>query len=573
MEETSRMEDMQCSTLEHNDSAQSKSIASKANNDEESTAQTNIEADASNQIDPLSWPKLIFLFSGLSVIIFVSSLDQTIVATAIPSIISEFNSLVDVSWVGSAYLLTTAAVTPLYGKLTTIFGLRNVFVFAIAMFLIGSLGCALSTNMVMLIAFRGLSGIGGETVTTPARSAILQSWLGAVFAISAGIGPLLGGVFSDYVSWRWAFYINLPLGFIGLIVLYIGFRPAPIRGSVKDKLARIDYTGACLLMVAVTTLLLGTSWGGNRFAWNSPVVISLLCVSVVICALFIWVEGWQAKEPFTPGYVLKSRNVALTMVSSFLAGWIIFAIVYYYPLFYQLARKKSAVDASVMIIPMMLISFVCLTISTILIGRLNAWALPTFFSGGFICTALAFGLSLTFTETSNLSVEIVVLIVGGIGLGIVWQGAYLSAQVSADPKDIAVVTMCMLGATVGLSISGSVFTNAVSTYTDGQIIYAHSASQHASMFMSPVNTHTMNMMLTNMAFTENVGIAMSLNGTDQAHMEQQQMMIQGIVKAFHIFFTSLIPPAIIAAIVAALLRPRRWLPEKENTSICTEKKG
>jgi MFS family permease len=131
---------------------------------EEFTEQTNINTLAPNQVDPLSWPKLIFLLIGLSVIIFVSSLDQTIVATAIPSIISEFNSLVDVSWAGSAGLLTTAAVTPLCGKLTTIFGLRNVFVFVIVMFLIGSLGCALSTNMVMLIAFRGLAGIGGESM-------------------------------------------------------------------------------------------------------------------------------------------------------------------------------------------------------------------------------------------------------------------------------------------------------------------------------------------------------------------------------------------------------------------------
>ncbi|RKP07501.1 major facilitator superfamily domain-containing protein, partial [Thamnocephalis sphaerospora] len=417
------------------------------------------------------------LFVGLAVIVFLASLDQTIVATAIPRIASELGGLSEVYWIGSAYLLTTAAVTPLYGKLTDIFGLRNIFLFAIVMFLIGSLGCALSSSMLMLILFRALSGIGGESMyalslvvvnatNPPKRSAMLQGWFGIVFTLSAAIGPLLGGVFTDHVTWRWAFYINLPLGGAAAVIVFFALRLPPVRGSMRDKLRRIDYTGAVFLLAAIVSMLLGIGWGGNTYAWDSAVVISLLCVAAVLGGAFIWIEGWRAAEPFIPGRILKMRNVFLSMTLSFLAGWLIFTAVYYYPMFYQLVRNKSATDAGLMLLPLMIVCCVCTAVVTTMIGRTAAWTLPASLVIGLAITAISFGLTVLFTEVERTAVEVVVLCVAGLGLGTLWQGVFIAAQASADKPDVPVATMLasffnVVGATIGLTISGSVFNNAL----------------------------------------------------------------------------------------------------------------
>ncbi|KAI9597476.1 major facilitator superfamily domain-containing protein [Syncephalis fuscata] len=428
----------------------------------------------------MSLKRSIILFSGMALTVFLCSLDQTIVATAIPKIASEFHSLGDVSWIGSAYLLTTAAVTPLYGKLTNIFGLKPVFLFALVMFLLGSLGCALATNMVFLIVFRAVAGFGGESmyalalviitaVSTPERSSIMQGWFGAVFGVSSVVGPLIGGIFTDHITWRWAFYINLPIGFISMLIIIFGFHMPPIQGSIRSKLKRIDYLGATLLLVAIISMLLALGWGGNAYTWNSPIVITLLCFSAAMYTAFIRVEGWHAKEPFIPGRILTSRNTVLTMVSSFFSGWMIFTLVYYLPLFYQLIRNKSATQAGVMLIPLMVAVCICTIVSTIVIGKLNAWSYPTTIAGGFAIVATTLGLTLTFWEMPEMASEMIILVVAGIGLGMLGQPIFLAAQASCKSEDIAVSTMLcsffqMMGATIGLAISGAIFNNAAAVF-------------------------------------------------------------------------------------------------------------
>ncbi|RKP07500.1 major facilitator superfamily domain-containing protein [Thamnocephalis sphaerospora] len=496
---------------------------------------------------PMSLMRTLILFAGLAFCVFLCSLDQTIVATAIPRIASDFNSLTDVAWIGSAYLLATAAVTPLYGRLTAIFGLKQVFLFALAMFLVGSLGCALSNSMVMLIVFRAVSGIGGEsmyalalviitTVSTPKWSATLQGWFGAVFAVSAAVGPLLGGVFTDKLTWRWAFYINLPFGAVSMGIIIFGFYMPPITGSIKEKLRRIDYFGAVLLLIAVITLLLGVSWGGNTYPWDSAVVISLFCVAAVACAAFIWVEGWHAKQPFIPGRVLNSRNVALTMITSFLSGWVIFSLVYYVPLFYQLVRNKSATDAGLMLIPLMVLCCICTAASTMVIGRYGRWTYRSILTFGFLLTILSLGLCLTFWEEEKRVTETVILALLGAGLGSVWQSVYMTAQASCQPRDMPVSTMLcsffqVMGATIGLAVTGSVFNNASEKYSPELPVSASAAGPALSGSME--NIH-------------------------QLPEDIRALVIHGLIQAFHILFISLIPPTAVAALTSVFIRPRRW---------------
>ncbi|KAI9597243.1 major facilitator superfamily domain-containing protein [Syncephalis fuscata] len=507
--------------------------------------------------EEISLGRTFIIFAGLALAVFLCSLDQTVVATAIPRIASDFNSLGNVSWIGSVYLLTTAAVTPVYGRLTDIFGMKPIFIFSLVMFLGGSLGCALSTSMEMLIGFRAVSGIGGESMYalalliitalfTPQRSSMLQGWIGAIFAISASFGPLLGGIFTDHVTWRWAFYINLPIGAISLLIIIFGFDTPPIQGSIRSKLKRIDYLGAILLFMAVSSALLALGWGGNQYSWNSPVIIGLLCASAVVGVAFIWVEGWYANEPFIPGSILKSRSVAISMVSSFMAGWVEFTLVYYIPLFYQLVRNKTATQAGIILIPLMIVSCIFTAVTTIGIGRLGAWIFPVTLASGFFILTITMGLTMTFWEKPKMASEMCILILGGIGIGMLVQSTYLAAQAACNGKDIAVATMLcsfflVIGATIGLAISGSVFDNAVAKYAP------------------ELNIST--------ADSGGSGIAGSLDDINNLPSDTRASAIHGIVKAFHLLFLSLIPCTAIAGVGSCFIRPRRWSEVQANNSI------
>ncbi|KAI8055896.1 major facilitator superfamily domain-containing protein [Syncephalis plumigaleata] len=500
-----------------------------------------------NEQIPLGRSLIIFL--GLSLAVFLCSLDQTVIATAIPRIASDFNSLGDVSWM-VGLLLTTAAVTPLYGKLAQVFGMKRVFLFALFMFLGGSLGCALSTSMVMLISFRAFAGIGGESMYalalliitamfTPERSAILQGWIGSVFIISAAFGPLLGGVFTDHITWRWAFYINLP------VAVAFGFRDSTKHDQIRERLKRIDYLGAILLLITVSSALLALGWGGNQFSWDSPVIIVLLCVATLVGCLFIWVEGWYANEPFIPGSILRSPSVALTMMASFMSGWIVFTLVYYLPLFYQLVRSKTAMQAGILLIPLMIASCISTALTTMGIGRLGAWSFPTTLASGFFIVATTLGLLLTVWEYGHIASEMAILVLGGMGGGMLIQSAFLAAQATCSGKDIAVATMLcsffqVIGATIGLAVSGSVFDNAVKNYVP-ELKFS----------------------------TGGDGVSGSLEDINNLPHDTRIIAIHGIAKSFHMLFISLIPFAIVAGIGSCFIRPRRWSDVQKDANVAS----
>ena len=244
-------------------------------------------------VPALTHRQILIVFSGLMLGMFLAALDQTIVGTALPTIVNSLHGLNHMSWVVTAYLLTSTISTPLYGKLSDQFGRKGVFQFAIVVFLIGSTLAGLSQNMPQLIAFRGIQGIGAgglmamamtiiADVVSPRERGRYQGYFGAVFALSSIAGPLLGGVFTTYLSWRWIFYINLPIGIVALVVT-----SAVLKLPFRRRAHRIDFLGAGLMMVGVTAALLVTVWGGVQYGWVSPEILGLGLVAVVFIAAFV----------------------------------------------------------------------------------------------------------------------------------------------------------------------------------------------------------------------------------------------------------------------------------------------
>ncbi|MEU8425361.1 MDR family MFS transporter [Micromonospora sp. NPDC048835] len=407
------------------------------------------------------------LMLGLMTGMLLAALDQTIVGTALPTIVGELGGINHYSWVVTAYLLASTASTPLYGKMADLYGRRPVFLFSIGTFLVGSLLAGLSQNMTQLIVTRGIQGLGAgglltlaftiiSDVVSPRERGKYQGLFGAVFGISSVAGPLVGGYFAE-TDWRWIFYINVPLAILAIVVCYHVMRLIPFER--RDH--AIDWLGAGLLVAGVSALLLALSWGGNEYAWGSGVIITLFVVGAVLGVLFVLQEA-RVAEPILPLRLFKSATFALANSALLIIGLVMFGSIIFIPLYLQIVKGASPTRSGLLMLPMMagiIITSILTGRAMTRIGRYKWFPVAgsvTLLAGMFLFTQLE--------VATSLWVAFGFMVVIGVGLGLCMQSLILAVQNAVSVRDLGAGTSSAtffrsLGGSFGVAILGTVLSS------------------------------------------------------------------------------------------------------------------
>jgi EmrB/QacA subfamily drug resistance transporter len=405
------------------------------------------------------------VFAALMLGMFLAALDQTIVSTALPTIVGDLGGLNHLSWVVTSYLLASTVSTPLYGKLGDMVGRKPLFMAAILIFLAGSMLAGLSTSMGELIGFRALQGIGAGGLMVGAQAIIgdivpprdrgrYMGLIGSVFAVASVAGPLLGGFFVDNLSWRWVFYVNIPVG--ALAILIVATR---LHLHTPHRSHRVDYLGAALLSGAVGALILLTTWGGTEYAWGSSTIVGLGIAGVALLAAFIWWEG-KAAEPILPLSLFRSRVFTVANAMGFVIGMAMFGAIIFIPLFLQIVYGASPTSSGLRMLPLMAGLLVAAIWSGRMISRIGRYkAFPI--AGTAVLAGGMYLLSLLGVGTAPWLASVYMLIVG-VGIGLVMQVLVLVVQNDAKPQDIGVATSTAtffrsVGGAFGVAIFGTIF--------------------------------------------------------------------------------------------------------------------
>ena len=406
--------------------------------------------------------RILAIYSGLMVALLLAALDQTIVATALPKVVSDLGGITQYTWVFTAYMLGSTVTVPLYGKLGDVHGRKPLFIVAIVIFLVGSALCGAAQNMWQLVIFRAVQGIGAgglfpltlamvAMIVPPRDRGRYQGLIGSVFAGASIVGPLVGGFIVDNASWRWIFYVNLPVGGLALAVILLTMPKRPYKQEHS-----IDWLGAAVLAAATTALLLGLVWAGNEYPWSSPEVIIALTAAAVLSVAFAFIER-GVPEPILPFNLLRNQTVASSVACMALVGAAMFGTISFVPLFVQGVIGTSATSSGIVLTPLILGAVVTSFISGQIVSRTGRYR-PNTLIGPVILGAGILMLWRMNIQTTNAEAARN-MVIAGIGLGMMMQIFVLSVQNSVPRAAMGTATALTqfsrsIGATLGVTLLG-----------------------------------------------------------------------------------------------------------------------
>jgi EmrB/QacA subfamily drug resistance transporter len=521
---------------------------------------------------PLTHKEIMIVLSGLMTGMLLAALDQTIVSTALKNIVEDFNGLNHYTWVVTAYLLTSTASTPLYGKISDLYGRRPVFQFAIITFLIGSFLAGASQNMTQLIFTRALQGLGAGglmaltfviigDIVSPRERGKYQGYFGAVWGLSSVAGPLLGGFFSDHATilgitgWRWIFYINLPFGILALVITSAVLHIPKVKREHK-----IDYFGALILVLAVSAVLLAVSVYGPEDGWTDSRTLTVFGLGIFLTLSFLWQET-RAKEPILPLRLFKNHTFSLTSALGFIIGAGMFGAIVMLPLYLQVVKGNSATSAGLKLIPLML-GIVSMSIFSgkriTTTGRYKIFPIV----GAAIMT-LGLILMSTLNETTSFGILSIYAVLVGAGLGLSMQTIVIALQNSVDFQDMGIATSSntffrSLGGAFGTAIFGTIFSNRVAYYLQDNIASLQSTDPQSLTGFDPAKLKEI---------TTNTSVITTLPPVIR------ETVLHSFAQTFHMVFLAAAPVTFIGFVLAFFLKEKPLQSSTAHHAAKTEAAG